>query len=553
MIENPLRALFPQFTQANPVVYLDSAATSHKPQSVIDRTTEFYTAENSNVHRSSHQMAAHTTAQFEAVRKQVQQFIGAANSKEIIWTKGTTESINLVAACLTAQQLKPGSELLVSGLEHHANLVPWQQVAQRFSLSLKIMPVDKQGRLELNQALRLINTNTALVAIAQVSNALGNINPIAAIIAKAKTVGALTLVDGAQAVAHLKVNVQDLGCDFYVFSGHKMYGPTGIGVLYGKQTLLESLPPYQFGGEMIEHVSYQHSSFQTLPYKYEAGTPNIAGVMGLGAALNFMHEHRDVIDDIENQLYRYLINGLSQISGLRLWGEVDNSVAVQSFTVEGLSQQDLVILLNQQNIAIRAGHHCAMPLMQTLGIEGTLRVSLACYNTFDEIDYFLQALKSAITQLSTTPMQVKSGAFEPINVSETTTVKPLASQIKAARGWDQVYRQIMLAGRDLGRLPDTLKSAEYQVFGCESQVWLKCELHNNQLSLQGDSPSKIVRGLLAIIFEVLVEQTPEQIMQFKLNEYLADLGLAHHLSQSRGNGLMAVVEKINHFCETHLI
>jgi cysteine desulfurase/selenocysteine lyase len=550
MFENPLRALFPQFTQPKPVIYLDSAATSHKPQTVIDRTQQFYSHENSNVHRSSHVLAAHTTAQFEAVREQVQQFISATSSKEIIWTKGATESINLVAACLTAEHLKPGRELLVSGLEHHANLVPWQQVAQRFSLTLKIMPIDEQGILNLTQALNLINDNTALVAIAQVSNALGNINPIDAIIAKAKYHGALTLIDGAQAVSHLVVNVQDLDCDFYVFSGHKMYGPTGIGVLYGKQTLLEALPPYQFGGEMIQHVSYEQSSFQSLPYKFEAGTPNIAGVVGLGAALTFIQQHRSLINHIEHQLYQHLINGLQQIEGLFLWGELDKSVALQSFTVDGLSQQDLVILLNQQNIAIRAGHHCAMPLMQKLGIEGTLRVSLACYNTIDEIDYFLHALKSAIAQLTTTSQDTIGKGAVPARLLKTVdSAKPLANQIKAARGWDQIYRQIMLAGKDLVRLPDSSKSKEYQVLGCESQVWLKCQLHDNKLSLQGDSPSKIVRGLLAIIFEVLEGKTPQQVILFNINEYLAELGLSHHLSQSRGNGLMAVVEKICMFCE----
>lgn len=549
MFENPLRALFPQFTQSKPVVYLDSAATSHKPQVVIDRTQQFYSYENSNVHRSSHTLAANTTAQFEAVREKMQQFIGATSSKEIIWTKGATESINLVAACLTAEQLKPGTELLISGLEHHANLVPWQQVAQRFSLNLKIMPVDEQGILNLTQALNLINDNTALVAIAQVSNALGNINPIDAIIAKAKSHGALTLIDGAQAVSHLVVNVQDLDCDFYVFSGHKMYGPTGIGVLYGKQSLLEKMPPYQFGGEMIQQVSYEQSSFQSLPYKFEAGTPNIAGVLGLGAALSFIQQHRVSIDKIERQLYLHLIHGLKKNNGLRLWGELDNSVAVQSFTVDGLSQQDLVILLNQQNIAIRAGHHCVMPLMQKLGIEGSLRVSLACYNTIEEIDYFLQVLKSAIAQLTTTSQESIGKGVVPARLLKTVdSAMPLANQLKAARGWDQVYRQIMLAGKDLVRLPESLKSKEYQVFGCESQVWLNCELHDNKLRLQGDSPSKIVRGLLAIIFEVLEGKTPQQVILFNINAYLAELGLSHHLSQSRGNGLMAVVEKIRQFC-----
>lgn len=551
MFENPLRALFPQFSTAKPVIYLDSAATSHKPQVVIDRIGQFYRQENANVHRSSHKVAAQTTAQFEAVRQQVQHFIGANSPKEIIWTKGATESINLVASCLGMKQLKAGSELLVSGLEHHANLVPWQQVAQRFDLTLKIMPVDEQGILDLKQSLELINENTALVAVAQVSNALGNINPINAILAKARAVGALSLIDGAQAVSHLSVNVQQLDCDFYVFSAHKMYGPTGIGVLYGKQALLEQLPPYQFGGEMIEHVSYSHSRFQTLPFKYEAGTPNIAGVLGLGAALTFIQQHRDLITQLEHQLYQHLISGLKQIKGICLWGDIDNSVALQSFTVEGLSQQDIVILLNQQNIAIRAGHHCVMPLMHKLGIEGTLRVSLACYNSIEDIDSFLHALKVAISQLKNQAPQNSSTNELLQSATNCHEELPLAGKIKQVRGWDQVYRQIMLAGRDLSRLPTELQCAETAVFGCESQVWLKCQLIDNTLSLHGDSPSKIVRGLLAIIFEVLRGKTPEQVMAFNIQEYLAELGLANHLSQSRGNGLLAVLQKIQQFCESH--
>ena len=554
MFENPLRAMFPQFSGDKPVVYFDSAATSHKPQVVIDRIQQFYRHENANVHRSSHTTAMQATAQFEAVRQQVQHFIGAKSHKEIIWTKGATESINLVAACLGAEQLKAGSELLVSGLEHHANLVPWQQVAQRFELTLKVMPVNEQGILDLTQALNLINDNTALVAIGQVSNAFGNINPIKPILSKARSVGALSLIDGAQAVSHLAVNVQELGCDFYVFSGHKMYGPTGIGVLYGKQALLEQLPPYQFGGEMIQHVTYAQSSFQPLPYKYEAGTPNIAGVIGLGAAVSFVQQHRTVINQIEQQLYQYLVKGLNKIAGLRLWGESDNSVAVQSFTINGLSQQDIVILLNQQNIAIRAGHHCVMPLMQQLGIEGTLRVSLACYNTIEEIDYLLVALQSAINQLKTEPSEnnIKPIKLPPLSLSAEITL-PFASQIKKVRGWDQVYRQIMLAGRDLPRLPTSLQSDDTAVYGCESQVWLKCQLNENVLSLQGDSPSKIVRGLLAIIFEVLAGKTPQQVVAFNMRDYLAELGLSTHLSESRGNGLMAVVEKIRQYCEQGLI
>jgi cysteine desulfurase/selenocysteine lyase len=302
---------------------------------------------------------------------------------------------------------------------------------------------------------------------------------------------------------------------------------------------------------MIEHVSYTLSRFQPLPYKYEAGTPNIAGVLGLGAALTFIQQHRELITQLEHQLYQHLIQGLQEINGLRLWGEIDNSVALQSFTVEGLSQQDIVILLNQQNIAIRAGHHCVMPLMHKLGIEGTLRVSLACYNSIEDIDSFLHALKAAMSQLKNVAPQISSTNELLQSATNCHEELPLAGKIKQVRGWDQVYRQIMLAGRDLSRLPTELQSAETAVYGCESQVWLKCQLIGNSLSLQGDSPSKIVRGLLAIIFEVLAGKTAEQVLAFNIELYLAELGLATHLSQSRGNGLLAVVQKIQQFCELH--
>lgn len=546
MTENPLRAMFPYFIQDSAMVYLDSAATTHKPRVVLDRIQQFYAQENANVHRSSHRLAASTTAEFETVRRLVKDFLGASSSDEIIWTKGATESINLVAHCLSQQHFKKGDEILISGLEHHANIVPWQQVAQRLDLVLRIMPVDTQGRLKLAESLSLINAKTALVAIGHVSNAMGNINPIERIIDKTKSVGALSLIDGAQAVSHISIDVQKLDCDFYVFSAHKVYGPTGTGVLYGKRALLEALPPFLFGGEMIAKVSYQSATFQVLPYKFEAGTPNIAGVLGLGAAIDFVVQHRKQIKLIESSLYLQLIEGLKTIDGIILWGEIEQSVAVQSFTVNGISQQDLSILLNQHNIALRGGHHCTMPLMAHLQIEGTLRVSLACYNTLDDIEQFLGALKTSVAKLK--------------GIDTSTTVKlvppdtaryPLADKIKLAKGWDQSYREIMLAGKGLKRLPTEYQIEANQVFGCESQVWLTCQLLGDRVVLEGESPSKIIRGLLAIIFEVLQDMSKQQIIDFELRDYLQQLGLSHHLSESRGNGMVAVVAKIKQFCVSH--
>jgi cysteine desulfurase/selenocysteine lyase len=550
MQNNPLKALFPQLLGAKPLIYLDSAATSHKPLSVIERINQYYSNENSNVHRSSHTLAAQTTAKFEAVRQQVQHFIGAQSEREIIWTKGATESINLVANCLSTKHLQTGQKILLSALEHHANLVPWQQMAQRFALQIHIMPVDDKGCLLIEQALALIDSQTALVAVTHVSNTLGNIHPIELIIKKAKAFGAITLIDGAQAISHLKVNVQALGCDFYVFSAHKMYGPTGIGVLYGKQALLESMSPYQYGGEMIQQVGYFDSTFQGLPYKFEAGTPNIAGVLGLGAAVDFIEQHRALIDQIESELYQYLLQQLAQIKQVQLWGETKSSIALQSITLIGLNIQDLSILLSEQNIAIRTGHHCTMPLMQRLGLEGTLRISLACYNTFADIDAFMQALKYAVLQLAPDNVILEeSNVVVPSELWVIDKTLPLAQKIKTAQGWDSVYREIMIAGKKLIRLPVHLQVTEYEVNGCESQVWLSCEVKEQQVYLQGDSPSKIVRGLLAIIFEVLQGQNVQSIAVFDMAAYLQQLGLSRHLSPSRGNGLLAVVQFIQRQCK----
>ncbi|MFT5313621.1 MAG: cysteine desulfurase/selenocysteine lyase [Paraglaciecola sp.] len=551
MLESDLRQYFPIFHSsdtANPWVYLDSAATSQKPQSVLEQMERFYAMDNANVHRASHNVALRATASFETARANVQGFINAASAKEIIWTKGATESINLLASILARGHFKPGDQILLSTLEHHANIVPWQQVAEQLNLRLRVMPIDENGILDLHQALTLINDNTAMLAIGHVSNALGNINPVEKLIERAKLFGALTLIDGAQAVAHIPIDVQALDCDFYVFSGHKMFGPTGIGVLYGKEALLARLPPYQYGGEMIEHVSFSGTRFQGLPLKYEAGTPNIAGVVGLAAAVDFIVQHRATITQHEGFLYRRLLQELEQVPGIRLWGDLANSTAIQSFTIEGLNNQDLGLLLNEHNFALRVGHHCAMPLMQALGLdEGTLRVSLACYNTGQEIERFVKALNSAIGTLqgngsAKTPVNKEKHVFDPAQFL------PIARQVLQAKGWDETYRQIMLAGKGLNRLAPEDHLPEYEVAGCESQVWLTCATHNGLLSFKADSPSKIVRGLLALMFEVLQNQSIKQVLAFDMPDYLQQLGLAKYLSPSRGNGLQAVLRKIMDYC-----
>jgi cysteine desulfurase/selenocysteine lyase len=551
MTVTSLRQYFPAFskTVADNWLYLDSAATSQKLQSVITITEDYYQNRSVNVHRSSHSKAAQVTADFEQARADIQSFIGAASAKEIVWTKGATESINLVAQCLAKQYFKAGDEILISALEHHANIVPWQQIAQNHNLLLKIMPIDECAVIQLDKALEMITANTALVALSHVSNALGNINPIVEVINKAKEMHALTLIDGTQAVSHLKVDVQQLDCDFYVFSGHKMFGPTGIGVLYGKLHLLHIMPPYQLGGEMIKSVSFKQSVFQEPPLKFEAGTPNVAGVLGLAKAVSFIEHHRASIIEIEQQLGKELQNSLQAIPGIKLWGDQASSICLRSFSVEGVVPYDLGILLDERNIAIRVGHHCAMPLMQALGIDGTIRVSLSCYNSKQEVQRFISALQECIVLLRD-PQPSPNNPKDVLQLSvNKAQLQPLALKICEAKGWDQTTRQLMLAGKDLVKLQEQYKTAENEVLGCDSQVWISCRLNEDKLCLSGDSPSKIVRGLLAVIFEVFQGQAPHQILTFDLALYLQTLGLAKHLSQSRGNGLTAVFKTIVKYCE----
>lgn len=391
-----LRSQFPALAQevnGHPLIYLDNAATTQKPQVVLDAIAHYYSADNANVHRAAHALSGRATRAFEAARETVARFINAPHSREVIWTRGTTEAINLVAQSWGMSELKAGEEIILSTLEHHANIVPWQLVAQRTGAVIRVIPLDERGDLDLAAYHAMLGPRTRLVSVAHVSNALGTVNPVKEMVAAAKAVGALTLLDGAQAVAHLEVDVQAIGCDFYAFSGHKLYGPTGIGVLWGRTELLERMPPWQAGGEMIDRVSFSGTTFNTLPFKFEAGTPHIAGAIGLAAAIDFvMGQDRHWLASHEQALTDYLVAGLQQVPGLRLIGEPDQRAGAVSFLLEDIHPQDAATLLDMQGIALRVGHHCAMPLMESLGIGGTLRASLGCYNNRDDVDALLAAL-----------------------------------------------------------------------------------------------------------------------------------------------------------------
>lgn len=391
-----LRGQFPALAQevnGHPLVYLDNAATTQKPQAVLDAINHYYRTDNANVHRAAHALSGRATRAFEDARETVARFINAPRSHEVIWTRGTTEAINLVAQSWGMSELRAGDEIVLSTLEHHANIVPWQLVAQRTGAVIRVIPLDERGDLDMAAYLALLGPRTRLVSVAHVSNALGTVNPVKEMVAAAKAVGALSLIDGAQAVAHLVVDVQAIGCDFYAFSGHKLYGPTGIGVLWGRTELLERMPPWQAGGEMIDKVSFSGTTFNTLPFKFEAGTPHIAGAIGLAAAIGFvMEQDRDSLASHEAALTDYLVAGLQQVPGLRLVGEPGQRAGAISFLLEDIHPQDAATLLDMQGIALRVGHHCAMPLMESLGIGGTMRASLACYNNRDDVDALLAAL-----------------------------------------------------------------------------------------------------------------------------------------------------------------
>ncbi|MFM5845125.1 aminotransferase class V-fold PLP-dependent enzyme [Aeromonas sanarellii] len=391
-----LRSQFPALAQkvnGHPLIYLDNAATTQKPQAVLDAIAHYYRADNANVHRAAHALSGRATRAFEDARETVARFINAPRNQEVIWTRGTTEAINLVAQSWGMSELKAGDEILLSTLEHHANIVPWQLVAQRTGAVIRVIPLDEWGDLDLAAYRAMLGPHTRLVSVAHVSNALGTVNPVEEIVAAAKAVGALTLIDGAQAVAHLEVDVRAIGCDFYAFSGHKLYGPTGIGVLWGRTALLERMPPWQAGGEMIDRVSFSGTTFNTLPFKFEAGTPHIAGAIGLAAAIDFVTaQDRVALVRHEQALTDYLVAGLRRVPGLRLIGEPTRRAGAVSFLLDEIHPQDAATLLDMQGIALRVGHHCAMPLMESLGIGGTIRASLACYNNRDDVDTLLAAL-----------------------------------------------------------------------------------------------------------------------------------------------------------------
>ena len=379
------------------LVYFDNAATTQKPQSVIDGISNYYKSYNANIHRGIHSLAEKATEEFEETRSLVKEFINASSENEIIFTRGTTEGINLISSSLSKFYFNEGDEIIISEMEHHSNIVPWQMIADENKLNLKVINVSENGEIDMDHFNSLISEKTKLVSIVYISNTLGTINPVKKIIEKCKENNILSVVDGAQSSAHKKIDVTDLNCDFYVFSAHKMYGPTGVGVVYGKEEILEKMPPYMGGGEMIKDVSFSNTSYNNLPYKFEAGTPNIGDVIGFKEAINYIKNIGiDNIETYEISLKKYTEDALKKIDGIKVVGTAKDKVGIFSFTTEKVHYYDLGLLLDAKGIALRTGHHCTQPLMDKYSLDGTARLSLAIYNSTEEVDYFVESLSNLI-------------------------------------------------------------------------------------------------------------------------------------------------------------
>jgi len=397
-----IRKQFPTLNQTvygKPLIYLDNGATSQKPQMVIDAIDRYYTSENSNIHRGVHFLSQLATTLYEDARTTIQKYINAPSSDEVLFTSGTTGGINLVAFSF-GEMLEEGDEIIISAMEHHSNIVPWQMLCERKKCVLKVIPINTDGELIMSEFEKLLSNKTKLVSVTHISNALGTINPIREIIAKSHAVGAKVLIDGAQSIQHTKIDVQELNCDFFIFSGHKVFGPTGVGILFGKREILDQMPPYQGGGDMIAKVTFEKTTYNELPHKFEAGTPNISGGIALGTAFEFLNQlDLEAVEAYETELLNYAQAELLKLDGLNIIGTAKHKTSVVSFIIEGLHPFDVGTLLDKQGIAVRTGHHCTQPVMDFFGIPGTIRASFAFYNTKEEVDILVNGLKRSISML----------------------------------------------------------------------------------------------------------------------------------------------------------
>src|SRR5579884_2174263 len=565
-----VRADFPilgREVHGQPLIYFDNAATTQKPQTVLDALMHYYSNDNANIHRAVHQLSEQATRAYEEARRKVCRFLGAAEPHEIIFVRGTTEGINLVAHSWGRANLRAGDEIILSALEHHSNIVPWQILCEQTGAVLRIVPISDDGEFLLDEYEKLLSDRTRLVSVVYVSNSLGTITPVRSIIELAHARGAVVLLDGAQAAPHLPMDVQELDCDFFVMSGHKVYGPTGIGVLYGKAPLLERMPPYQGGGDMIKSVTFAKTTYADLPNKFEAGTPHIAGAIGLGAALDYVESvGRDRIAAHEAMLLHYATERMREIPGVRLIGNAPDKAAVIAFVVDDppIAALDLGTKLDLEGIAVRTGHHCCQPVMDRFRIPGTTRISFAMYNTTAEIDVFLDALRNLIASAERRAGSVSdgeqsvayaSGSSEPAYPraaadNPQVAADELIEEFELFDDWADRYQYLLERGEEIPPLPDAFRTEANRVRGCQSTVYLwarKKPGTSNVIEFLADSDADLVRGLIALLERLFSGQKASDILSFDVEGFFARLGLDQHLTLGRRNGLAAMVQRIRRF------
>lgn len=529
------------------LVYLDSAASSQKPRAVIDAVSHYYETTHSNIHRGAHALATEATDAYEDARKKVARYIGALLPEEIVFVRGATEGINLVAQSYGRARIEEGDEILITEMEHHANIVPWQMLCEEAGARLRVVPVNDRGEFIWDEFERLLGPRTKLVAVTHVSNTLGTINPVRDIVEAAHRQDVPVLIDGAQAVPHMRVDVSVLDCDFYVFSGHKLFGPTGIGALYGKEHLLRAMPPYQGGGSMIRTVSFDKTTFEDPPFKFEAGTPNIAGAIGLGAAIDYVEKLGiQRIEEYEHELVRYGQEKLRAIDGLRLIGTAKEHASILSFVVDGIHADDIGRIIDQEGVAVRVGHHCTQPLMKRFGVTATVRASLAFYNTKEEIDILAAAIRKAIHVMTRT-CPIEHAEVRPSTESIDQTQDRIIREFSTITDWEERYQKIIDLGRRHPHIPEELKQDKFIVRGCQSTVWLHAKPEpDGRVTFTAESNAMIVNGLITLLLRVYSGRTADEIIETQ-PRFINEIGLSTHLSQARANGLAAMLEQIKNY------
>ena len=547
-----------------PLVYLDNGATTQKPRAVIDAITRYYEHDNANIHRGVYALSQRATAGFDDARLKVAKFLNAPEPAECIFVRGVTEAINLVAHSWARPTLKPGDEVLLTALEHHSNIVPWQMAAEANGATVKTLPMTDAGELDYNRLDEFLTEKTKLVAMQAVSNALGTIHDVARIVAKAREGGALVLIDGAQHVGHFPTDVQALGCDFFTFSGHKLFGPTGVGVLWGRRELLDAMPPFLGGGDMIEEVKWSGTTYAPLPAKFEAGTPDIAGVIGLGAAIDYVESLGwPSIQAQEDALVRHAVERLSEIDGVRIIGTSERRAGVVSFVIDDppVASLDIGMKLDAEGIAVRAGHHCAQPLMDAFGIAGTTRASFAFYNTLAEVDQLAEAVEAIVAEAKGNQRAIASDQAtevawpEPQADSPEAAARQLVEDFQFLKEAGEDPRDFVLdLGKKLPPMPASEKNEATHVKGCMSQVWLTARPRPgtaDALDFLADSDAEIVKGLIGVLQHVFSGQSAAKIAAFDVNKLLADLDLKNLISVQRRSGVEAMLNRIMTIAKAH--